>query len=138
MLNLKRFAIFSLTGFDLATAIDEKSSYRLQHTVSRLKALGYAFKVVKGSYKGVLETSILVICDDDTKLDWVRNTAFQDGQESILVVNEDRRATLEYNPIGSDYNPEVKAIGNFRSITAIQATELDAWTLDGVDYYACI
>ena len=34
MLNLKRFAIFSLKGLDLNSGIDEKSSYRLQHTLS--------------------------------------------------------------------------------------------------------
>lgn len=146
MLNLKRFAIFSLTGFDLRTGIDEKSSYRLEHTTSRLKALGYDFKVVKGSYKGVLETSILVVCDEDNKLEWVRNTAFLDGQESILIVNEDRRAYLQYNSAiykglfdkTESHKPNVELIGDFRSITPLQARDLDNWTLDGNDYYACL
>jgi ABC-type uncharacterized transport system permease subunit len=133
MLNLKRFAIFSLKDIDEKVDLLQGSySYRLNFIKEVLKSKGYGFKVVKGSYKGTLETSILVVCDDDAKLEWVRQTAFNDGQESILVVDESRRASLEFNP-NRDIkynNAQVENIGMFQSITPVQATELDSWTLD--------
>jgi hypothetical protein len=140
MLNLKRFTIFSLKGLDAKDTMDGMGSYRLRHIESILKSKGYGYKVVQGSYKGVFETSVLVVCDTDEKLNYIRDVAFIDGQESILVVNEDRRAYLEYNK--QDQTGLVKTapeyIGDFRAITALDAKDLENWTLDGTDYYACI
>jgi len=101
---------------------------------SSLKAQGYDFKIVKGSYKGTLETSVLVVVDTDIKLDSIRNIAFKDGQESILIVNEDRKAYLEYNPKYFGPNDglegDIKSLGTFKAISALEAKDLDNWTLD--------
>lgn len=130
MLNTKRFAIFSLKGIDTGFNAGYIRS-KIEHD---LKSKSLGFKIVKGSYKGTLETSILVIVDTDAKWNFIQDLAFRDGQESILLVNENRKANLVYR----DYS--VEPIGDFRNVSAVQAAELENWTLDTEEnlYYACI
>jgi len=126
-----RTVIFSLVGLNVPS-LEVKNS--LKEVVEKgLRARNIAFKHVVGSYKGTVENSIVAIVEDDVKLNYIRALAFRhDDQESILVINEDRTAYLEFN------NGTTEKLGAFRHIDALKARELDAWTLDGSDYYAVI
>lgn len=96
-----------------------------------IKPIG--FKKVQGAYKGQLEDSYLVLANEDTYLNTVRKLAKLYNQESILIVNEDRKAYLEYIGTGKQVY-----IGQWTSIDSLTAQSLDNWTLDGVNYYACL
>lgn len=133
MLVLKRFVIFSLKGLNSNT---DCSAYKSK-IEAILKAHSIDFKHVLGSYKNTLESSIVAIVDTDLKLDKVRSLAFQDDQESILIVDESRRAYLEYNEICT-LEFKIEPIGNFRHVQVEDIKDFENWTLDGTDYYTCI
>lgn len=90
-------------------------------------------KRVLGSYKGILETSFVANADTDDKLDAVIQLAKQYNQESVLIIDEQRRASLFFIKTGQ-YEP----IGDFRAVDAETAKSLDNWTLDGTQYYAVL
>ncbi len=75
----------------------------------------------------------MVIANEDTALDEVTNIAKSFNQESILIVDENRVATLRY----LNTNQDTK-LGQFVSITALEAQSLENWTLDGTNYYSVI
>jgi hypothetical protein len=125
-----RTVIFSLVGMNSKTSSNE--AYKLS-VEKGLNSRNIAFKHVVGSYKGTVENSIVAVVEDDVKLDYIRALAFKhDDQESILVINEDRNAFLEFN------TGTTEKLGAFRHIDALKASQLDAWTLDGTDYYAVL
>lgn len=111
MNNKKRFLILSNNNIE-----------RLE---SRLTQSGLSYKKVLGSYKNVSETSFVVIASEDHALDFARFEAFHaDTQESILIVDEDRKARLEFA------NGSTIPLGDFQAVSSIEATSLDGWTLD--------
>lgn len=91
------------------------------------------FVKAKESYKGCLEDSYIAVVNDDAKLDLVRDIAKHYNQESILVVDEDRKARLEYIESG-----DKQSIGQWVEITALDAASHDAWTLVNTRYFACL
>jgi len=95
----------------------------------------YGFKEVLGSYKGVLEKSYMVIAKEDKALEQVMGLAEQFNQESVLIVDENRKATLKFVDGGELDKTE---LGNFVSISALEAQNLENWTLAGTNYYSVI
>lgn len=89
------------------------------------------FKKVLGSYKGQTENSFVAIVNNDAKLNVIIDIANQWSQESILVVDENRKAKLVFMK-----GLEVQKLGDFRPIDVLEAQNLDNWTLDGTQYYA--
>lgn len=89
------------------------------------------FKQVLGSYKGQTENSFVAIVNDDAKLNVIIDIADLWSQESILVVDENRKAKLVFMK-----GLEVQKLGDFRPIDVLEAQNLDNWTLDGTQYYA--
>jgi hypothetical protein len=91
----------------------------------------YGFKRLIGSYNGVLEQSYLVVASEDSALDLVLGLAKNFKQESVLIVDEERKAVLKY----IDSNETVH-LGQFVSVNAIEVQNFDNWTLDGTNYYS--
>lgn len=105
-------------------------SQLLQTKSDKMRFNGWPNKIVIGSYKGILEHNILLIVETDDKLLAARNMTFNDGQESILIVNEDRKAYLEYADGNQVY------VGLFKEVNALDIKTLENWTLDGNTYYS--
>ena len=93
----------------------------------------YGFKKVLGSYNGQLEDSYMVIASEDKALDYVISIAKDFNQESILIVDENRKASLL--KLYESMTEEIE-LGDFVSITALEAQSLENWTLDGTNYYS--
>ena len=95
----------------------------------------HGFKKVLGSYKGVLEKSYMVLANEDKALNDVLTLAQKFDQESVLIVDENRVATLQYLDSILNVNSSHK-LGRWTSIDALEAKNLDNWTLDGTNYYS--
>ena len=108
------------------------SAHNPKALAEALKLANLSFKQVLGSYKGTTEDSFVVIANEDAVLSAVKRTAFADGQESVLVVNEDRESFLEFA------DGTKQALGSFQAVSAERAAVLDGWTLDGTQYYSTI
>lgn len=119
---VKRVALFAINN-----------SEKEQHVEAYMRAHSIGFKKVKGSYKGNMEDSYVAIVDDDVKLDTIFSIAARFSQESILVVDELRQASFHDVLTG-----DVKTVGSFTAVTALEAQGLDGWTLDGTQYYAIL
>jgi hypothetical protein len=63
---------------------------------SILKSNGYAYKKVEGRYKNQKEESFVVILNRSDSLTQLIRLASKFDQESILLVNSDRKAELIY------------------------------------------
>lgn len=118
----KRFVLFAINDKDKEKQVEELMT---AHKLS--------FKKVKGSYKGDLEDSYCAVVDEDVKLEIVFHIAAKFNQESILLVNEDRKAFLVDVLTGDETD-----LGEFVAIDSSKARQLDNWTLDGSQYYAAI
>jgi hypothetical protein len=121
----KRVVIFSIETGTPAGIYDK------QHVENELSQ--YGFKSVLGSYNGVQENSYVVDASTDNALNDVLELAVNYNQESILIVDENRIASLYFIKTGL-----TTKLGNFTSISALEASKLDNWTLDGTDYYSVI
>src|ERR1019366_3210105 len=73
----------------------------------------HGFKKVLGSYKGTLEDSYMVLANEDKALNEVIILAKEFNQESILVVDENRLATLQF--LSSPSNTTI--LGHWTSIS---------------------
>lgn len=62
-----------------------------QRVMGKLKG---DFKILQGCYKGELEIAFMAEADDFK--DYVLRYGWVDQQESILIIEEDNKATLEY------------------------------------------
>lgn len=89
----------------------------------RLKDAGLKFKAGRGSYKGVSNPSYLVLFKDLRDLRAIINLANESKQESILMVDVDRKCELVYLDTGNRLD-----IGKW--------TEVERWELDGRDAYS--
>lgn len=119
---LKRVALFAINNPQYEKGIE-----------NTMRLSGIEFKKVLGSYNGNVEDSYVAIIDDDNKLDEIFDIAAGYSQETILVVDEDRKAYLHDVLTG-----DVDYIGYFEVIDALQVKELESWTLDGTTYYGVI
>jgi hypothetical protein len=110
--------------------MSETDNKEFQSDVERVLSY-YGFKKVLGSYKGQTESSYVVNASEDSALDLVLGLAKKFNQESVLIVDEERKATFKY--VGSG---ETVKLGQFVSVSAIEAQSLENWTLDGTNYYS--
>ena len=124
-MNVKqRFVLFSIET--------KLTAHNREKPIVESRLAKYGFKKVLGSYKGILENSYLVSCKEDDALKEVLDLANEFYQESILIVDETGKATLQY--LSSPANATI--IGRWTSVSALDAQSLDNWTLDGTDYYS--
>lgn len=124
-MNIKKRVV--LMSGELATNSPEFNKYRTDELKGILTKRNYNFTQVQGSYKGVAEVSFLVDASEDIINDLLEIARFQ-RQDSILVVNEDQKATLIYN------NGQTQLIGTMTQVDSIKG--LDAWTLVNNMYFS--
>ena len=124
-MNIKPRIVF----FSIQTPNTSNSEYALGVEAGLTQ---FGFKKVLGSYKGSLENSYMVLCNEDKALEYVQSVANDFKQESILIVDENRVAYIDF----LDCPDKPVKLGDFVSITALEAQSLENWTLDGTNYYS--
>lgn len=97
---------------------------------TRLAKVKYPYKQVFGSYTMangniVQEDSYVVVVDEDDKLSDILDIAAVDGQESVLVLDEYRKASLIFCQTG-DVNP----IGQWTEVSSDEALQSNGYTFD--------
>jgi hypothetical protein len=128
--SLKPFVLISASRASWPCEANDDATESLR---SQLAARDFDFVQVRGCYKGKEEDSFLVLCDpiaDDYELGMLIGLANRHGQESILLVDAQRHATLFY--LGSD--PEAIP-GTFQAVSVTEARQCDAWTRRDNVYY---
>jgi hypothetical protein len=118
-----RFVLFSIERPN-----NKNDSYKPD---TGLRLSKYGFKQVIGSYNGQTEDSYMVLANEDDALNEVIAIAKEFNQESILVVDENRIATLQF--LTSPANATI--LGSWTPIEALEAQSLENWTLDQTNYY---
>ena len=118
----------------LSAELSENTKDQNEHLTAKLAcALGdmnMPFKSVQGMYKGHKENSFLVIVRDFKEISLMNNLAWAYHQESILYCDQDRNAFLVY----CDGTP-ADALGVFQKVDSVEG--LDAYTIDGDEYWTC-
>jgi hypothetical protein len=103
----------------------------------QLTARGLDWKRVEGSYAGSLETSYVVLTPNDGDEHGCLQLARRYGQDSVLIVDANRYATLAYLHPGNG-GPDIrgsKPVGFWRHVTRQEAEESGSYTRDGDTYY---
>lgn len=104
--------------------VNAKASAQTIRTVqSQLRNRGIKALLVIGSYKGVVEQSFCVEARTKVDVDYIKMLCAMFNQESFLVVNNNRQASLYFLQ-----SKEVTPIGMFQSVGKDIATKLEAWT----------
>lgn len=123
MNNKKRVILISA---ELSSLSKEANHSRTVGLEAILSWKGYKFSKALGSYKGSLETSFVVDASEDI-VNNLMDIAKTASQESILVVNEDRKATLLY------CNGKSEVLGEMIHIEPSEA--IDSYTLVNGNYF---
>ena len=127
------FLILSAERADLDPEINAGRTNTLR---SQLAARDFAYTEVTGSYKGHTEASFFVLLDGGDggyPFDTLIALARRYGQESVLSVDANRRATL--HTLASGIGHTDTALGQWAPISAERAEHLDSWTRDGRGSY---
>ena len=103
-----------------------------------LISLGFNFKEVVGSYNGIAEKTFVIPFTNDAEKKTIISVAKHFSQESILVLDVERNATLEF--ISKQDNVE---LGKFTAFTKSQFNLLrndlkENYTFDGSYYYIAV
>ena len=111
--------IISAERADLTDAENFERTDKLQ---SKLKLWDVAFKRSLGCFKGRREVNFVLITDERTVIDLIREF----NQDSALVLDSKRNASL------LDANGTFKSIGKFKAVPEVIALRHDGWTFDKV------
>lgn len=119
---LPAFAVFSLN----CELPEEEEFY--------LNEYGIKAKELTGSYKGKVQTSYLVVIDNNKTFKTIVELAKKHNQESVLYINQEREASL----IPIDCEKPQEYIGRWKKHYG-PIDNLDAWTYDPAEenYYVC-
>ena len=116
--------IFLVLSGEDATLTPEENLERINQLEQDLEEMGLDPQRADGMYKGTAEASFLVPAENDKQIAAVYNLAFEKyGQESVLHVDQDRNARLEFE---EDFPV---ALGKF--IETRDTTGLEAFTSIG-------
>lgn len=106
---------------------DEQTNKALTESMAvALGRLGIAFKPVEGIYQGVSEDSFLVQLEHENELVKVLALAWTYDQESVLIADDYRFASLVF-PDGSS-----KALGKLRVVQKDELSRTGDYTYDAV------
>ena len=122
---------FLILSAERADLDPEVNAERTRQLFAQLAARRFAYVKVTGSYKGRTEASFLVLLDGGDggyPFDLLLSLARRYGQESVLSVDANRRATL--HTLASGIGHTDTALGNGAPISAEHAEHLDSWTRD--------
>lgn len=128
---------FIVLSSDRAQYHEELNAARRDTFEHQLRARGLDFKRVIGAYKGASEVSYIVLVPTTGDEQNAVRLARRYGQESVLLVDANRYASLIYlnEGEGGISIKEIKGIGFWRETTESDATAGDAYTRDGDRYY---
>lgn len=111
----------------------ESNRQRSINLASCIEELGLRFREATGVYKGVEETSFVVIVRDNTEVDVLKDFAFKNfGQESILHQDSNQEAHLIYN------DGKVERLGRLEQVSEEEALKQDSFTIMGNKFYTTV
>lgn len=119
------FAIISAERDDLTT---EENAARTIKLAERLEAEGVPIISAEGMYKGSGEASFIIATTEPALLDKARNIAKEFGQESILIVDQNRSSRFEYTK-----DKSLEELGVFQEVSSVEG--VDAYTRVGGKNY---
>lgn len=123
----KRFCIFNFAPYDQTHPEDVKKA------LEELKANNIETAKVVTNYNGKEEESHFAYIEDDVKFNLIVKLAYSFLQESILIVNEDRKCYL-YSLVSFDQ----KFVGDWTSVQMLDAVKKDNWIMDQqFNYFIC-
>jgi len=92
---------------------------------------GFKYSEAQGAYKGVKETSLVITYESDSQLKTLIDLGIAYKQESILILDENRAASLLM--LGSN---ELIPLGSFQAVEKSMALQSDAYTyMPNLDQY---
>jgi len=127
----KPFIIFSVYQSDCDISTNCINTHDI---AGKLAQLHIPFKIVRGQYKQREEDSFYCQFRNDSDKADILSIAKKFNQESILFVDERRRATLYYLK-----NSNKLGLGTFKQVSKFEAIQHDAYTYDIINngYYIC-
>src|SRR5690606_29107474 len=109
---------FVMVSAERAGLSPEENARRTEQLEQDLREAGFEPQRARGMYRGVPEASFLVPIADATELAEVLQIGLEKyGQESVLVVDEERRARLEFL---DDFPME---LGRFNPVESVEGLE---------------
>jgi hypothetical protein len=131
---INNHVIFSFDDpFDIHNAA---KLYRYLDTRRALGDLTYTPIMAMGSYKGVLEPSIMM--DYNDYMAHVVGSGYVDNQESILVLNPRSPRTVAMRGVLTDINGGlITVLGSWEQVSKEQALQCEAWTYMDTKYFVC-
>ena len=126
---------FVISTSDRAIYDADLNAQRRDMLERQLAVRGLDFKRVEGSYNGTNETSYVVLTPRDGDEHLCLALASRYGQESVLIVDANRYATLAYVSQFGGHITGSKPVGFWRHVTRQEAEEAGSYTRDGDSYY---
>lgn len=109
---------------------DENDKHNRLYCESLLDAAEATYSIAEGCYKGKTEQSYVVVSPSDAVSDLINKFAGRCKQESILLVDSNRHASLLYLD-----NGKTVGLGRLTEVTESEAKQCDAYTLSNGRYY---
>ena len=109
---------------ELSDQTDIQNKHQTDTLEARLKQKNASYKHLVGSYKGIREASFLIEVNDNFNLFDAEALGCRFGQESVLVLDEDRNASL----VTLNIKLDTVKIGKLKAITNKEAIKLEAWS----------
>lgn len=108
----------------------EENCARHAALVAACQKEGITYRKVIGCYNSRREDTVCLSVSTAREAAFAAREAVRYGQESIMVVSPDDRATLVYCADGRR-----ESIGTYRAVSVLDAIGRDNYTIDGQRYY---
>lgn len=116
---------------ELSSLSSKENVRRSELLNDMLTELKMPFKPAEGVYKGMKETSFVVIVGDNSELETIKNFAFKSfNQESVLHQDVNQEAFLMFQ------DGNVERLGRLEQVSKQEVETLDAYTVMDGKYYA--
>ena len=128
----KQVIILSAELSNLSNAENLRRTETLRHC---LEDLDFSFSDAVGSYKGEIEESFVVIVNDQTEIDTLKDFAFKNfNQETVLYQDGNGYAHL----IESNATQHPKLIGRLSRVSKDDAFKAVRYTMFNEKYYTAV
>ncbi len=123
----------------LSSYVVSQNDINHEDTRQDLKKFEYSFKEVDGYYKNKIEQSFYVEYEKDSDLYVLLGIAAAFNQEAVLLIDEDRNASLLFSENNSFAHSLPQSIGKFTQVSENEALRHDAYTHDYLNggFYIC-
>lgn len=128
----KDFIILSAELADSNSTVNDCKTESLRGILGRS---GLAFKEIEGCYKDSREVSFLVEFDTKEERNLIKSFSWLYNQESFLLVNGKREATLIYN----NRDRQNEDLGTFRGVSMVEALQCESYSYCALldTYFTC-